>query len=210
MFMVALALTAAGSSLYHLAPDSARLVWDPLPIALACAGLLAGVRAETRSRINRWFWACSLAIAGALSVGWWHFTEQLEHRDLRFYLLLQGLPLLLIPLWHAIYHSPREQRVAFGSAAVLYGVAKATELNDHAVFFALEWISSHLASTSFTVRRLFSFTASELNLTTRSNTHAYTAAQYTAVSHSQVCHSLRYHGSHGIAMGMRYTTAADL
>ena len=46
LFLVGLLLTAFGSGLYHLAPDNARLVWDRLPIALACAGLLAAVRAE--------------------------------------------------------------------------------------------------------------------------------------------------------------------
>ena len=42
LFLAAVVMTAAGSSFYHLAPDDARLVWDLVPIALACAGLLAG------------------------------------------------------------------------------------------------------------------------------------------------------------------------
>jgi hypothetical protein len=62
---------------------------------------------------------------------------------LRFYLLLQLLPLLLIPLWHAVYRAPRDRRVAFGAAAALYVLAKAAELNDHVLFFALDWISGH-------------------------------------------------------------------
>src|SRR5437870_12838673 len=40
LFLIGLFLTAFGSGFYHLAPDNARLVWDRLPIALACAGLL--------------------------------------------------------------------------------------------------------------------------------------------------------------------------
>jgi hypothetical protein len=143
LFMVALVMTAAGSGFYHLAPDNARLVWDRLPIALACAGLLAGVRAETGPRINGRLWAGALAIAGVLSVWWWYLTERTGQEDLRFYLLLQLLPLLLIPLWHAIYRAPRDQRAAFAAAAVLYLLAKAAELNDHAVFVALHWISGH-------------------------------------------------------------------
>jgi hypothetical protein len=39
VFLAAITLTAFGSSFYHLAPDNDRLVWDRLPIALACAGL---------------------------------------------------------------------------------------------------------------------------------------------------------------------------
>ena len=45
LFLIGLLLTAFGSAYYHLAPDNIRLVWDRLPIALACGGLLAGVRA---------------------------------------------------------------------------------------------------------------------------------------------------------------------
>ncbi|NHZ80258.1 hypothetical protein F2P44_13385 [Massilia sp. CCM 8695] len=41
MFFVAILLTGFGSSWYHLAPDDTRLVWDRLPIALACVSLLA-------------------------------------------------------------------------------------------------------------------------------------------------------------------------
>jgi hypothetical protein len=143
LFLIALVLVAAGSSFYHLAPDNARLVWDRLPIAFACAGLLAGVRAETGPGINGRLLACMLAIAGAFSVWWWYFTEQAGHGDLRFYLLLQGLALLLIPLWHAIYRAPRSQRVAFGLAAALYALSKAAELNDHALLVTLRWVSGH-------------------------------------------------------------------
>lgn len=47
LFMLGLTLTACGSAYYHLEPDNFRLLWDRLPIALACAGLLAAVWAET-------------------------------------------------------------------------------------------------------------------------------------------------------------------
>src|SRR6266567_7841347 len=48
LFLIGLFLTAFGSAFYHLAPDNARLIWDRLPIALACAGLLVGVRGDTQ------------------------------------------------------------------------------------------------------------------------------------------------------------------
>ncbi len=143
LFMVALVLTAMGSSYYHLAPDNARLVWDRLPIALACAGLLVGVRAENGSAINAPLWAFLLGAGGALSVGWWYVTEELGQGDLRFYLLLQLLPLVLIPLWHVIHHAPSKVRIVFGAAVILYGFAKAAELSDHAMFISIEWLSGH-------------------------------------------------------------------
>lgn len=137
LFLVALVLIAFGSAWYHLAPDDSRLVWDRLPIALACAGLLAGVAAETAGASAR-RWAVRLALVAAVSVAWWHATG-----DLRPYLLLQGLPLLLVPLWQAIHRAPVADRRAFGLALALYALAKLAELNDHALFETLGWISGH-------------------------------------------------------------------
>ena len=143
IFFVALVLTALGSGYYHLAPDNARLVWDRLPIALACAGLLAAVHAETRDPAQPlWVPLVLMAIAIA-SVAWWSFTESRGAGDLRPYLLLQGAPLLLIPLWQHFAKAPRATRVAFAVAILLYAAAKAAETGDHAIFDALGWVSGH-------------------------------------------------------------------
>jgi hypothetical protein len=143
LFLVALVLTAIGSSFYHLAPDNARLLWDRLPIALACAGLLAGVRAETQPVSERYLYALLLVIGAVASVVWWYFTELQGAGDLRPYLLLQGLPLILIPLWQAIHRAPATDRRSFGVAIFLYVLAKAAELHDHELLEALGWISGH-------------------------------------------------------------------
>jgi hypothetical protein len=143
LFLAGLLLTAFGSGFYHLAPDNARLAWDRLPIALACAGLLAGVRAECLSKpdakIDTWL----LGMFAVLSVAWWYFTEQRGAGDLRPYLLLQCLPLVLIPLWQSIYGAPRRDRVAFGCALALYVVAKFAELADFQMLVALGVVSGH-------------------------------------------------------------------
>jgi hypothetical protein len=143
LFLVSLILTAAGSGYYHLEPDNARLFWDRLPIALACAGLLGAVRAETVSGRNGGWWLVLLSIYAALSVWWWQFTEQAGQGDLRLYLLLQLLPLVLIPLWQFIYAAPKSARRAFGAAILLYVGAKFAELNDQSLFATLSWISGH-------------------------------------------------------------------
>lgn len=143
LFLAALLLTAVGSAFYHLAPDNARLVWDRLPIALACAGLLAGVRAECLAKPGSraaTFWLGLFAVA---SVAWWVVTDRNGAGDLRPYLLLQGLPLLLIPLWQWIYRAPRRDRRAFGCALALYVAAKFAELGDHALLATLGVISGH-------------------------------------------------------------------
>lgn len=142
LFLIGLFLTALGSSWYHLAPDNTRLVWDRLPIALACGGLLAGVLGDVRRGESRGL-AAGLALIAVLSVAWWYFTDLSGAGDLRPYLLLQGLPILLIPLWQWIYKAPAADRLAFGAALALYVVAKFAELGDHEIAAALGAITGH-------------------------------------------------------------------
>ena len=143
LFLGALLLTAFGSALYHLAPDDAALVWDRLPIALACAGLLAAVRAECVTALHEKRDVVLLGMFASFSVGWWQFTGMFGAGDLRPYLLLQILPLVLIPLWQWIYRAPRRDRIAFASALALYAVAKVAEVYDHQVLAALGVVSGH-------------------------------------------------------------------
>jgi hypothetical protein len=143
LFLMALLLTSIGSSFYHLAPDNARLVWDRIPIALACAGLLAAVRAECLAKPSSRAATVGLSMFAIASVAWWAVTERQGAGDLRPYQLLQGLPLVLIPLWQWLYHAPRGDKLAFGCAIALYGAAKCAELGDHALLSALGVISGH-------------------------------------------------------------------
>jgi hypothetical protein len=143
LFLVALTLTGAGSAYYHLAPDNLSLVWDRLPIALACAGLLAAVRAETLVAGHAGRDAAWLGLFAVASVAWWYGTELLGWGDLRPYLLLQVLPILLIPVWQAMSGVSGRERWWFGAALLLYVLAKVAELNDHALLAALGWVSGH-------------------------------------------------------------------
>lgn len=143
LFLIGLLLTAFGSGYYHLVPDNARLVWDRLPIALACAGLLAAVRAENLPHINGKTGAILLAVLATLSVDWWRVTDLHGVGDLRPYLLFQVLPLVLIPLWQAIYRAPQADRLAFGAALLAYVAAKLAEMNDHQIFALLGVLSGH-------------------------------------------------------------------
>jgi hypothetical protein len=148
LFLIGLLLTAFGSSWYHLAPDNAGLVWDRVPIALACAGLLAGVWGDVRQRESGKL-VSRLALAAVASVAWWYFTDLAGNAgntgtgDLRPYLLLQVLPILLIPLWQWIYRMPGADRLAFGAALAIYVVAKFAELNDHEIAAVLGPITGH-------------------------------------------------------------------
>lgn len=166
LFLLALLLTAFGSAFYHLAPDNARLVWDRLPIALACAGLLAGARADNLAHERCARDTLLFALAAGASVAWWAITDRNGVGDLRPYLLMQALPLLLIPAWQLAGGAPAVERRAFGAALLLYCLAKAAELADRPVLDALGWMSGHTlkhllaaAAAALIVSRLIARTA---------------------------------------------------
>lgn len=128
-------LTFFGSAYYHLAPSDARLVWDRLPMTLVFMALLTCVVAgENDTRFNRWLLA-SLVTCGVASVLWWNITN-----DLRFYVLVQFGPLLiLVPaLWFV-----RDARY-LAAVLTLYALAKLAEFYDRAIFSSLP-ISGHTA-----------------------------------------------------------------
>lgn len=142
VFFASLLLTAVGSSFYHWAPDNARLVFDRLPIALACAALLAAAHARIHGgRIPGLLTVLLVAAVG--SVYWWSWTESLGRGDLRPYLLVQFMPLVLIPLWQWLQGAPKAERVDFGIAIALYAAAKGFELQDGAVLAATGFASGH-------------------------------------------------------------------
>ena len=144
LFLAAVTLTAFGSAFYHLAPSNGRLVWDRLPIALACAGLLAAVRAESRAGADSRRDAALLSLAAVGSVVWWRLTDiPPGSGDLRPYVLIQGLPLVLIPLWQWTSAASSIDRGGFGLALLLYVAAKVAEFQDRQLFAALGCISGH-------------------------------------------------------------------
>jgi len=135
LFFAALVATAFGSSWYHLAPDDTRLLFDRLPIALACAGLLA---VTARRHLDAPRCINGLLVAFAVgSVSWWGLTE-----DLRPYLLLQIAPLVVIPVVLVANRAPKAELEAFGCAIGWYVLAKVFEMADHSVFDVLG-VSGH-------------------------------------------------------------------
>ena len=136
LFVIAIFLTAIGSAYYHWMPNDARLVWDRMPIALACAGLLAGVWQDFSPQKNQWPLVIAVSIYSIVGVVYWYYSG-----DLRLYLGLQILPLVLIPVWQ--WHAPKPARLAFASAIVLYVLAKIAELADEQIYALLGLISGH-------------------------------------------------------------------
>ena len=139
VFFSAIGMTAVGSTWYHMAPDDARLVWDRLPIAVACAALLAAALRDAYPKtVPATLSLVLLTGFGALSVFWWSWSG-----DLRFYLLIQAAPLVLIPVLQWQSNTPMAQRTLFFVAIGLYVWAKLFEVADQAVLQALGFVSGH-------------------------------------------------------------------
>lgn len=140
-FVVSIFATSFGSGFYHWAPDDARLFWDRLPIACACASLLAAVRIEVMN-IRRFSLAAVnvlvLLLLALISVIWWKNTG-----DLRLYLALQLLAILLIPLWQMIYPTMHQTRWVFAIAIGMYVMAKVAEVLDVAILSHTGFMSGH-------------------------------------------------------------------
>lgn len=153
LFFGAVLLTAFGSAWYHVAPDDARLIFDRLPIALACAGLL-GAAAIRHLDMERWI-VTPLASFAVVSVCWWALSG-----DLRLYLLLQAAPLVAIPVLLFACQARAGEKRAYGWAIGLYIAAKAAELADHAIY-AVAPVSGHTlkhllaAAAAFAIARHF-------------------------------------------------------
>lgn len=154
LFLIGLLLTAFGSAWYHLAPGDDRLVWDRIPIALACGGLLAGVWGDAHRRSSGEV-AAALAVFAVASVAWWRFTGIVGEGDLRPYLALQVLPFLLVPIWQTAYGARKSDRWFFGAALLIYAIAKWAETNDHE-------IGAVLGVTGHTLKHLLATLSSAL------------------------------------------------
>lgn len=105
-FFIGLILTAFGSAYYHLEPNNFRLVWDRIPITLSFVCLFVAVLAE---RVSLRLAAISLLpmlLYSIAAVIYWYISETGGYGDLRFYIMVQLLPLLLIPFIIAMY-APR-------------------------------------------------------------------------------------------------------
>jgi hypothetical protein len=132
-------LVTAGSAWYHAAPDSERLVWDRLPMAVAFMGLFVALLNEhVHPRLERLLlWpACLL---GAGSVFYWQATD-----DLRFYAWVQFFPLLALLVVVLFFPGARGRRGALAAAFALYALGKLAEWQDAAVFHLTgELLSGH-------------------------------------------------------------------
>ena len=127
-------LVTAASCWYHLAPSTAGLALDRLPMAagfMALLVLVIGDRVSARAaRLALW----PLVAVGIASVVYWYWSETAGRGDLRPYAVAQFVPLLLIPML-LLTTPPASLRAwwLWGTLAS-YALAKVTEFLDWPIY----------------------------------------------------------------------------
>jgi hypothetical protein len=135
---VGISFITFGSAYYHFAPGSWPLVWDRLPMTVGFMGLVVALVTEYIDERLGIFLIPALML-GASSIIYWYLTD-----DLRFYIWVQALPLLAIPVLIFLF-PPKfsDQWLLFGALG-FYLLAKAAEYYDRAIFAATgDAISGH-------------------------------------------------------------------
>lgn len=137
------AVTGFGSMYYHANPNNDTLFWDRLPLTVVFMAFFTLIIADRLSlRAGAWLFLPLMAL-GALSVTHWHWTEQQNAGDVRFYGFVQFFPMLVIPLLLVLF-PPRYTRSADLFAALgWYVLAKLLELLDAPIFAVGGVVSGH-------------------------------------------------------------------
>ncbi|WP_156774635.1 alkaline phytoceramidase [Alkalilimnicola ehrlichii MLHE-1] len=135
---------AFGSIYYHLDPDHWRLYWDRLPISLAFMAIFTAVLGERLpARVTPWLLPLLLLI-GAAGATHWLVTELSGQGDLRLYLLVQAVPILVAVVWIGMRGGRYTRGGDVIAAAGWYLLALVLENLDALVFEATGgWVSGH-------------------------------------------------------------------
>ncbi|MES2849885.1 MAG: alkaline phytoceramidase [Bacteroidota bacterium] len=134
VFFTAILLVAFGSAWYHCNPNNITLLWDRLPMTIAFMSLLSIGLAEFVSIRAGRIGLIPFVVTGMFSIAWWQYGELHDNGDLRLYVLVQYLPILLLVLLflfgHAVYNTKWGYLTLFGA----YVLAKLAEHFDAGIY----------------------------------------------------------------------------
>jgi hypothetical protein len=134
MFFIGVGLVAFGSGYYHWQPNNRTLIWDRLPMTIAFMSLLSVAFGEFLSvslgRKSLW----PLVFIGITSVCYWYWGELYGIGDLRLYVLIQFLPMLILPILFFFGKSVFKSNWGYWLLLSAYIFAKLVEHFDIAIF----------------------------------------------------------------------------
>lgn len=143
IFFLGIIFVGLGSSWYHLNPNNQTLVWDRLPMTISFMAFFAVILAEhVNEKLGKNLLWPLIAI-GLLSIFYWQYTESIGSGDLRWYGLVQFLPLILIPIILVVFPKKYTQIHLLWLFLGMYVVAKILEYFDAQTLELLQVISGH-------------------------------------------------------------------
>ena len=123
-----------GSWYYHYHPDNESLFWDRLPMTVSFMAFFSLIIGEHISRKAGKIVLPPLLLIGVCSILYWNMTEREGLGDLRFYGLVQFLPMILIPIILILFKSNFHTHLYLWLLAICYVAAKLFEHFDYPVF----------------------------------------------------------------------------
>jgi hypothetical protein len=140
---VGLLLVGVGSSYYHLAPTNSSLLWDRLPMTVAFMAVLSLLLSERLSLAHPRAMLWLLVSAGVASAVYWAWSESVGKGDLRPYVLVQFLPVVLMPLMLAMFPRRYLSTPLLLWAFLFYFAAKVFEHFDPQIFHVTGGMAGH-------------------------------------------------------------------
>ena len=133
-FFAAVIGVGFGSAYYHWRPTNNTLFWDRLPMTMSFGALIACICGERfGDRIGEQMFR-PMVSAGVLSVIYWWISEIIGAGDLRLYVLIQYLPMILLPLVLIFFPNNAKRDRMYWAILAAYLLAKFFEMQDAAIF----------------------------------------------------------------------------
>ncbi len=133
-FFMGLVLIGLGSGYYHLNPSNSTLVGDRMAITITFMSFFVLIFGESISTKTASRLLVPLIFLGLASVFYWNISENLGKGDLRFYALVQFLPMILIPVMLLVCGSCLSGRRLINAIILVYGAAKVVEIYDDKIY----------------------------------------------------------------------------
>lgn len=143
LFFIGLILTSLGSSYYHWDPNNFTLVFDRLAIAISFMALFTALFGELVSLKLANKMLLPLELLGMAGVIYWGISEHLSYGDMRFYILTQYLPLILLPIMLIKYKWQYSHQSSCIFILLFYALAKITEVYDQPILELTGEVSGH-------------------------------------------------------------------
>lgn len=138
-FFIGIFLTGFGSAYYHQLPENLTLIWDRLPMTISFMSFFSIIVAKFIDENAGKKFLYPFLIFGFLSIVAWVLTD-----DLRFYALIQFLPIVLVLIILFLSKKELAYKKYFWLMIVFYTIAKFLEGYDDAVYkITSETMSGH-------------------------------------------------------------------